>query len=265
MTKPLPTCPICRSTDPSIDAPYCGNPWHRGLVVHFQCEPNDSAPCGAAIDDPPSQLAVDLAFVSCSQCRALFPSCSQAHPAPPCADPACYREQSARRADEDLPGLGDLVRKGVLEPDLPSGSRIREIGDPGLTIKRHRELSDDEVAQTSLEKLQAAYRSLRDHHVAETTALVEGRAVFAKRCDEALAKTKRLLVWSQGLLAHGTAIMRRDEAEISNLRSENARLSEIIDYMQNRYSPLGGRGCALCVYEDGLFIRACMLHREELP
>lgn len=45
------------------------------------------------------------------------------------------------------------------------------------------------------------------------------------------------------------------------LGKEVARLSEIIDYMQNRYSPLSGRGCALCVYKDGVFQRSCKLHQ----
>ena len=45
--------------------------------------------------------------------------------------------------------------------------------------------------------------------------------------------------------------------------AESARLAEIVDYMTNRYSPLGGRGCALCVYDNGTFVRPCALHRWE--
>lgn len=46
-------------------------------------------------------------------------TCDRVHSAPTCNDPACFREESARRADECLPGLGDLVRRGLLDPDQP--------------------------------------------------------------------------------------------------------------------------------------------------
>lgn len=97
-----------------------------------------------------------------------------------------------------------------------------------MTVPRHQELSDDQIESASIEDLRAAYRSLRAHHVAETTAL----------------------------------IARRDD--IDRLGSENARLTEIIDFMQNHYSPIGGRGCALCVYVEGRFVRPCALHRWSL-
>lgn len=40
-------------------------------------------------------------------------------------------------------------------------------------VTRHQELSDDEVRAIAPDNLRAAYRTLRDHHVAETTALVD--------------------------------------------------------------------------------------------
>lgn len=40
------------------------------------------------------------------------------------------------------------------------------------------------------------------------------------------------------------------------------KYGEIIDYMRNRYSPVGGRGCELCVFENGKFVRPCKLHVE---
>ena len=44
-------------------------------------------------------------------------TCDRAHAAPTCEDPACFREEYARRADEFLPGMGDLIRRGWLDPD----------------------------------------------------------------------------------------------------------------------------------------------------
>ena len=196
------------------------------------------------------------------------PSCNRSHPAPSCEDPACFREESARKADDLLPGLGDLVRKGRLDPELPTDDKIGGDGnalwsEPAVIVRRHRELSDIEVNQASLEDLRIAYRTLRDHHVAETSALVTGRNDLARRCKENLTKSQQILDVGRSLLTSADAIMKRDDETIEQLRTENARLSEIIDYMQNHYSPLGARGCALCVYEDGRFIRSCAIHRWE--
>lgn len=90
------------------------------------------------------------------------------------------------------------------------------------SITRHQELSDTDVDRASNEALRAAYRSLRDHRGAETSA----------------------------------EIMEDDARTL-------ARLSEIIDFMRNHYSPIGGRSCALCVYEEGRFIRSCKVHLWE--
>ncbi len=234
MTLPA-ACPTCRSTAPSVTAHSCYNPWHRGIAVHFQREPIGTphaechAACDAEVEDAPSELAIGWEFVSCPSCLATAPDCNRSHPAPSCADPACYREEHARKADAALPGLGDLVRSGKLDPAAPAGDKIEKGAgdlwrDRATIIRSHRELSDDEIDQASPEDLRAAYRSLCDHHVTETTALV------ARRND---------------------------------LRAESARLSEIIDFMRNHYSPIGGRACALCVYEDGRFIRPCGMHRWE--
>ena len=122
-------------------------------------------------------------------------------------------------------------------------------------IPRYQELSDEDVERASLDDLRAAYRTLRDHHIAETAALISRRDEFTRRRDE-------LLKSPEDLTKTHTLVNRADEF-IDRLGSENARLSEIVDFMQNDYSPLGGRGCALCVYVDGQFVRACALHRWE--
>lgn len=128
-------------------------------------------------------------------------------------------------------------------------------------VPRHQELSDDQVEEASLDDLRAAYRALRDHHIAETAALISRRDDLTRRRDEQLTKNSETLAQSQKLIEQADTIMRRDEEVIDRLGSENARLSEIIDFMRNHYSPIGGRGCALCVYEEGHFIRPCALHR----
>ena len=130
-------------------------------------------------------------------------------------------------------------------------------------IQHHQELSDEDVDRASIDDLRAAYRALRDHHIAETTALISRRDDLTRRRDAQLAKNQHVLTESQKLIERADAIMTSDQETLDRLGTENARLSEIIDYMQNRYSPIGGRSCALCVYVEGRFIRPCALHRWE--
>lgn len=136
-------------------------------------------------------------------------------------------------------------------PDVPA---VPAAQDAAPVVGRHRELSDEDVARASVDDLRAAYVSLREHHVAETTALLSRRDDLTRRRDEIHAETQRLLERAE-------AIMRSDEQTIDRLGADNARLSEVIDFMRNHYSPIGARACALCVYEEGRFVRPCGLHR----
>jgi hypothetical protein len=269
MTLVLTCCPTCRSNDPKVCATNCYNPWHRGLVVHLTPPDAYHAACSAPINDPPSELAADRKFVSCLRCLAL---CDRTHTAPTCDDPACYREEHAKKADEFLPGLGDLVRKGKLDPDLPVGDKIVDASDlwterPAVVIKRHQELSDVEINCATADELRDAYRALREHHVAETTALVSRRDDITRRRDDltrrmdALTENQQILAKGQQLLEGARSIMQRDGETIEQLSGEKDRLAEIIDFMRDHYSPIGGRSCALCVYEEGRFIRSCAIHR----
>lgn len=163
-----PTCGSSKSGSPNTAASNCYNAWHRGDVVHLQREPlgtpgpRRDAACGAEVDDPPSQLTSDREFITCRQCR---------------------REIYARIADEAadalgiLPGLGDLVRQGKLTPrESQPRAAIDEDeawSDSVKIIRHHQELTDDEIDRTTLEGLRSAYRSLRDHHIAEIADLVQ--------------------------------------------------------------------------------------------
>jgi hypothetical protein len=176
-------CPTCGSADPNIAASSCHNfAWHRGDVVHLQNEPlgtpgaQCNAACGAKIDDPPSQLSVDREFVTCRE---------------------CYREASARRADDAVPGLGDLVWEGKLVPDLPTRKKLSDKDndhwrDSTAITRRHQELTDDEINRATSEELRAAYRLLRDHHIAETTALVTQRNALLSKHARLVAVVRKL-------------------------------------------------------------------------
>ena len=48
------------------------------------------------------------------------------------------------------------------------------------------------------------------------------------------------------------------ERDVASARADKAE--EQIAFMRDVWSPFGGRGCALCVYEDGRFKRNCKLH-----
>ena len=128
------------------------------------------------------------------------------------------------------------------------------------TNARHQELSDADIDRVSIDDLRAAYRSLRDHHIAETTVLISRRDDLTRRRDEQLAKGQEVLKQSQKLIERADQIILSDAETIDRLGAENARLTEIVDFMQHRYSPNGGRSCALCVYVNGRFVRACAMH-----
>src|SRR5207244_8897919 len=107
------------------------------------------------------------------------------------------------------------VRKGSLDPDLPTSKKFaaettnadEHWKDPATIIRRHQELTDDQINQAFPDELRAAYRSLRDHHAAETTALIARRDDLAKRCEDNLAKSQEVLAACQKLLAHADGIM----------------------------------------------------------
>lgn len=55
-------------------------------------------------------------------------------------------------------------------------------------VARHQELSDDQIESASLDELRAAYRALREHHIAETTtALISRRTVLASQANDPAA------------------------------------------------------------------------------
>ena len=49
---------------------------------------------------------------------------------------------------------------------------------------------------------------------------------------------------------------------IGRLITDVERLEESARFMRDDYSPVGARGCRLCVYEDGVLQRSCRLHQE---
>lgn len=161
-------------------------------------------------------------------------SCDRSHFAPSCADPECYREELARKAEEFLPGLGTLVRAGRLDPDLPTSPKTSTAGEEhwreGPAKILHQELSDAEIDTVSLDYLRAAYRSLRAHHIEETASLISRRDDLTRRRDDILARDQEVLAQSQRLLEQANAFMLRDEATIDHLTSE------VIALTRDRYT-----------------------------
>jgi hypothetical protein len=105
--------------------------------------------------------------------------------------------------------------------DAPWIGRATEV--PTKPIKRHQELSDVEIDQTTIDDLRAAYRTLRDHHVAETTALISKHKGLAqkyedlsRRCEEMLAKSSNTLAVSRQLVERTATIVREDEKALDD-------------------------------------------------
>ena len=133
----MTTCLTCRSTNRNMTAHGCHNPWHKGLHVHFR-RASIVPLCATSIDDAWSELADAWDAVTCPICLAQSPACDRTHSAPSCVDPACHREEAARKADDILPGLGALVRSGKLSP-MPTSVEPHppnEWRDPATIIQR---------------------------------------------------------------------------------------------------------------------------------
>ncbi len=85
---------------------------------------------------------------------------------------------------------------------------------PAKPLKRHQELSDIEIDQAQIDDLRDAYRTLRAHHVAETTALISKHKGLAqkyeelsRRCEEMLAKSSHTLATSRQIVESAVAIL----------------------------------------------------------
>jgi len=91
------------------------------------------------------------------------------------------------------------------------------------------------------------------------------RSVAQVQAIEAQAKTigtlQETLEEQRNVVQEATRAVEATKEKIDRVTVERDRLAEIIHYMRNDYSPLGARGCALCVYDNGRFIRACAVHR----
>ena len=113
----------------------------------------------------------------------------------------------------------------------PHDMRSVAIGDLTKPITRHQELSDDTIDRQTISDLRAAYRTLRDHHVAETTALISRSndlarrcADLTQRCDKMLAKSKNALAASQQLVERTAAIVRNSEEVFAARAADTADL-----------------------------------------
>jgi hypothetical protein len=51
--------------------------------------------------------------------------------------------------------------------------------------------------------------------------------------------------------------------EASRLLDELTRLHDDLDFMRNEWTPLSARPCALCVYDNGVFMRSCKMHESD--
>jgi hypothetical protein len=117
------------------------------------------------------------------------------------------------------------------------GTEIEENGARHQTASSQA-LSDTEVTMTNEEKQKFECDELR-------------RAVenFAAKVAEAVKEDR----WNVILPV----------PEASRLLDELTRLRDDLDFMRNEWTPLSARPCALCVYDNGVFIRSCKLHESD--
>lgn len=78
-------------------------------------------------------------------------------------------------------------------------------------------------------------------------------------CSEELGATEMRDLLLENVKAL-TADLEKYKGLLKEAQGERDAARESIDFMRNRWSMFGGRGCALCVYVDGKYVRACKLH-----
>lgn len=95
---------------------------------------------------------------------------------------------------------------------------------------RHQELSDAEVAAASVELLRLAYKTLREHHVVETTALIadrDGRAIAAIANARQMERDVRMIERMRSV--YEAAIEWRRSVNLVPASPITARLIGVID------------------------------------
>jgi hypothetical protein len=90
-----------------------------------------------------------------------------------------------------------------------------------MTTETTKTLADAEIDAATPDELRAAYQSLREHHIAETTSLISRRDDLTRRRDAQFSKNMEHL-------AKAATLICRDEEVIARLVSENTCLSETI-------------------------------------
>lgn len=252
------SCPICLSTDPSICASNCYNPWHHGSIVHFP-QGAGNALCGTILDDPPSQLAVNLDFVSC---------------------PACRYEWLARDAEARMPGMGETFRQSrhVIDQQKIRIEALEEI----LTLKKeHLELREQHVTLleervTLLEERGELTRRLEATVVSQRAAVQEATeiVVATRKKIEHLTLTRELLAAPTPEDPARPRHLTHEEldrwmAQIGDLPAESClriALDELralrglhaaFDEIDRRYDEIN---CAVCDKGEGSFFGHCDEH-----
>ena len=73
------------------------------------------------------------------------------------------------------------------------------------------------------------------------------------------AERDRIEEWAKGT-ARFTAWAAQRQREITAIRTERDELADRLAFARDGYTSLSARGCPVCVYEDGVFVRLCAIH-----
>lgn len=98
----------------------------------------------------------------------------------------------------------------------------------------------------------------------------KAQAELASKTDEEVmaelsggdpAEEARIKEWAHNTVAFTRwGIALRQEADA--LKAERNDLADRLAFARDSYSHVGARGCPICVYENGVFIRLCKIHEE---
>ena len=131
-----------------------------------------------------------------------------------------------------------------------------------------------DLAQREIVDLRANLAGLQLQHstcLTDIRRMIEEIAKLAQELDQAQAERDRLRLADDGEILNLKTQLERAEARErvllsgtveGELRARLEQAQETIVYMRDGYSPFGARGCAICLYENGKFIRWCKLHKQ---
>ena len=147
--------------------------------------------------------------------------------------------------------------ESALSEEQKRGHALWEESRSRERAARHELAQVREAAQYDHERMERAETGARAA-VAALAASERALAAERKRAEVAEAKAAAAVREAEEFKAWAEKDERRAEAA----EAKAAAAEDTLRYMRDEYSSIGARGCALCVLDNGVFVRSCKMHEE---